>query len=441
MTIQLSDGARASLDAICDTFVPGVDGLPSATDVHVPDVILGAMGGNPSAEVRDGFAGLLEGWDPTFASGSKEDRERLLLEWCDSEEVMRRAAFQALRKLTVILYYTLPWQGEGKNPVDAAIGYPGPHGRLKDAPPRTIGPLEIAEDTELDCDVGRGRLGRRRRHAAAGSWPRQASTSSWSRPAGTSARRTSTGRSSTGSCACTSAAAASRLPTRASACSPALASVAARTVNYTWCFRPPDFVRQEWKDALRPRRVDGEGLRRQPRRRLGPDPRQRGEQPALAPRRALSGGAREARLGLPGDAAERSGLQRGDLRPVPLRLPIGAKQSTMKTWLQDAFDAGARIVVNAPVERILIERREAKGVEATTADGHKLTVRARAVAAAAGAINTPGALGPLGTRQPERRQEPHAPPGAARLGDVRRRGAALDRRLRLDILRRVPQPR
>ena len=72
--------------------------------------------------------------------------------------------------------------------------------------------------------------------------------------------------------------------------------------------------------------------------------------------------------------------------------PIGAKQSTFKTWLQDAYDAGARIVVNAPVERVLIEGGEAKGVEAATMDGHKLTVRARAVAAAAGAINTPALL-------------------------------------------------
>ena len=91
-------------------------GLPSATDIHVPDVILGAMGANPSADVRDGFAGLIEGWDPGFAASSKEDREKLLLDWCDSDDVMQRAAFQALRKLTMVMYYTLPWQGEGKNP-------------------------------------------------------------------------------------------------------------------------------------------------------------------------------------------------------------------------------------------------------------------------------------------------------------------------------------
>jgi hypothetical protein len=78
---------------------------------------------------------------------------------------------------------------------------------------------------------------------------------------------------------------------------------------------------------------------------------------------------------------------------------IGAKQST-KTPAQDAYDAGARIVVNAPVEKVLIEKGEAKGVEATTADGHKVTVRARAVAAAAGAVHTPALLSRSGLDNP-----------------------------------------
>ena len=49
---------------------------------------------------------------------------------------------------------------------------------------------------------------------------------------------------------------------------------------------------------------------------------------------------------------------------------IGAKQSTMKTWLQDASDNGARIVVNCPVDRVLMEGGAARGVEAMTVDGH-----------------------------------------------------------------------
>jgi choline dehydrogenase-like flavoprotein len=80
--------------------------------------------------------------------------------------------------------------------------------------------------------------------------------------------------------------------------------------------------------------------------------------------------------------------------------PIGAKQSTLVTWLQDAYDAGARIVVNAPVDKVLIENGEAKGIQATTASGHTLTVRARAVALGAGAINTPAVLVRSGLANP-----------------------------------------
>ena len=49
--------------------------------------------------------------------------------------------------------------------------------------------------------------------------------------------------------------------------------------------------------------------------------------------------------------------------------PIGAKQSTLKTWLQDAYDAGARIIVNATVQRVLMEERGGQRVERVTAAG------------------------------------------------------------------------
>jgi long-chain-alcohol oxidase len=77
---------------------------------------------------------------------------------------------------------------------------------------------------------------------------------------------------------------------------------------------------------------------------------------------------------------------------------LGAKQSTFKTWLQDAHDAGARILVETRADRVLIERGAARGVEARTAAGHRVTVRARAVVSAAGAIHTPALLSRSGVR-------------------------------------------
>ena len=43
----------------------------------------------------------------------------------------------------------------------------------------------------------------------------------------------------------------------------------------------------------------------------------------------------------------------------------GAKLGTLKTYLQDAADAGARFVVNCRVERVLVENGRAAGVEGT----------------------------------------------------------------------------
>ena len=68
----------------------------------------------------------------------------------------------------------------------------------------------------------------------------------------------------------------------------------------------------------------------------------------------------------------------------------------MKTFLQDASDAGARFVVGARADRILVEAGRAAGVEATVthADGSTtaLTIRASAVVLACGAIESPAVL-------------------------------------------------
>ncbi|MFQ5967714.1 MAG: GMC family oxidoreductase N-terminal domain-containing protein [Acidimicrobiia bacterium] len=70
---------------------------------------------------------------------------------------------------------------------------------------------------------------------------------------------------------------------------------------------------------------------------------------------------------------------------------IGAKRSTLVTYLQDAYESGARIVVDADVRRVLVKNGQATGVEAAV-NGAGLTVRARSVVLAAGALNTPAIL-------------------------------------------------
>jgi choline dehydrogenase-like flavoprotein len=74
----------------------------------------------------------------------------------------------------------------------------------------------------------------------------------------------------------------------------------------------------------------------------------------------------------------------------------GAKNSTARTYLAAAARAGAQLIPHCDVRRVRIERGRAVGVDGTVlgADGqpHALTVRAAAVVAACGAINTPALL-------------------------------------------------
>jgi choline dehydrogenase-like flavoprotein len=75
----------------------------------------------------------------------------------------------------------------------------------------------------------------------------------------------------------------------------------------------------------------------------------------------------------------------------------GAKQGTMRTYLQDASEAGAKLLPNTWVNRILTEDSAAIGVEATYTDPRtqqtsRVVIHAPSVVAAAGSLETPGLL-------------------------------------------------
>jgi long-chain-alcohol oxidase len=102
---------------------------------------------------------------------------------------------------------------------------------------------------------------------------------------------------------------------------------------------------------------------------------------------------------------------------------LGAKQSTLVTYLEEAAEAGARLVVGADARRVLVAAAgpagpasgRATGVEARVGGGHRLVVRARAVVAAAGAIETPALLLRSGLGGQVGR-ELHLHPGTAAMG-------------------------
>jgi long-chain-alcohol oxidase len=397
--MTLSGRARRALDSICDTFVPGGGGLPCATDWGVPEAVIMAVGTNPSATAREQFAGLLDAWDThlagseqaPFSSLSQAERERTLLAMADSPDVQNRAAFQALRKGILLSYYCLPYEGEGRNPVDEALGYPGPLGPPADPPRKTITPLEVNEDTELECDVcvvGSGAGG----GTAAGVLATAGLDVVLLEAGGYYSEGDFDGAELSGY---------ARLYLNGGGVATDNQSIGllagsclggGTLVNYTWCFRPPDFVRADWKERFGLEEWAGPDFDRSldavwERLSISPEssiPSERDH----AMRRGLE------QLGWHSEVMQRNckGCREEVCRLCHYGCQIGAKQSTTKTWLQDAYDAGARIIVEAPVERVLIEGGRARGVEARTLAGHRVTVRAKAVALAAGAIHTPAIM-------------------------------------------------
>jgi hypothetical protein len=162
---QFSPRQRAALASICDTFFAADNGVPSASELGVVDALLGAVAANPRAAERRRLARLLGLWDTALLTGlgggglrrfsalDQAQRERVLLSWCDSRLPQRRAAFQALRNGSLLVSYMLPSPDGSPNSVWDAMGFPGPLGKKADAAPKPLKPLEIAADTDLNCDV------------------------------------------------------------------------------------------------------------------------------------------------------------------------------------------------------------------------------------------------------------------------------------------------
>ncbi len=395
----LSAKARTALGAICDTFVPGGDGLPSATEQGVPEALLGLVARNPRAAERKQVSQLLGLWDTRllsaiagggahrFSSLSQERRERVLLSWADSRVVQRRAAFQALRKGALLAYYGSGGNG-ARNPAWDAIGYPGPLGPPDDPPPRAIEPLTVTEDTDLECDV-----------VVVGSGAGGGTAAAVLAKAGldvviVEAGRYFSERDFDGA----ELSGFDRLYLNGGGMASADGGVGllaaaglggTTLVNYTFSFRTPDTLRREWAEEHGVEGVAGEDFDRSLDavwERIGVN-----AEHSVPSRRDETIREGFDKLGWQWQVMQRNvaGCTEEVCRLCHYGCQLGAKQSTLKTWVKDAYEAGTRVLVETRAERVLIEGGKAAGVEARTADGHRVSVRARAVVSACGALHTP----------------------------------------------------
>ncbi|MBV9416385.1 MAG: GMC family oxidoreductase N-terminal domain-containing protein, partial [Solirubrobacterales bacterium] len=99
----------------------------------------------------------------------------------------------------------------------------------------------------------------------------------------------------------------------------------------------------------------------------------------------------------------------------------GAKQSTVKTYLQDASDRGAVLVTRCRAQQILVERERAGGAKAIWSDPDsgrraQITVRAPQVVVACGALESPALLLRSGIGGPSVGHHLHLHPTTATIG-------------------------
>jgi long-chain-alcohol oxidase len=387
---------------------------------EVPGRVLALLERTPARRDRDQLLGVLRVLDsragalaltgrPVPVSGlSPPAAEALVQRWWRSRLPLQRRLAAALFGVTMLAGYG--WPGPARD----ATGYPGPLGAAPDVP-RRLTPLELAGDRELACDVvivGSGAGG----GVAAAELARRGLDVVVLEKGGYAAERDF--HHAEGDAYQELYLYGLTLTTDDLACRILAGSTlgGGTVVNFTTSFKPPQWVLAEWAEVS------------------GAEAFVSGEVAASLDAVAERVGVTTEQSG-PGvrDVLMERGLERlgWHVGPLPRNVRgcaqdpgcgwcgfgcrLGAKQSTMVTWLQDAAAHGARIVVGADARRVLVEEGWAVGVEASRAGGHRLRVRARAVVAAGGAIETPALLLRSGLRG-QVGHHLHLHPGTAAMG-------------------------
>jgi len=402
----VAGAAGPALRAIAETLVPGGDTVRLAD--HIAETIAALphrrdredLGRLIAALERPWFNLVAGGVPRPFSAMTPAQRERYLRGWAHSRLPFKRRAFQAFKRMATVIHYTARDAGPGGRPGSnaswSAIGYPGPSGPAPVAA-KPIRPVAIPGDTTLSCDVvvvGSGAGGGvvAGELAAAGKdvvvleRGGYYNEGDFTHYEGESLSKLydSGGLATTrdlglvvlqGSCL-----------------------GGGTVINYATSFGTPQNVRREWTQAHGLPHFTAAEYQRSldaVSQRVGvtTDQSRPGTRDAILERglRALDW---------------HSGRLPRNVRACPqddgcgycgYGCRHGAKQSTLATYLRDAFERGARIVTQAEVKRVLLAQGCAVGVDAVVADPagrgpYRLTVRAKAVVVAGGSIHSPALL-------------------------------------------------
>jgi choline dehydrogenase-like flavoprotein len=402
---ELTDSRRAALRAVCDTVVPSIPHDPdpyglwrrTATDVGADQGIEQLLGLMPAVQ-RDGLMDLLDGLEQQGITRlSQRSREQVLrnVAMMGPEAA---AGVSALVGLTLFIAYGAPDPATGVNPNWAVFGYGGPLGQP--APePKTIEPLtpdgdELVLEADV-CLVGSGagggviagtlaQAGLKVCVLEAGGYFNEADFNQYELWAYENMYWRG-GPNATADFNVTVYAGAGL--------------GGGTVINWTNCLRTRPWVRAQWAREHGLEGVDGPEFDRHLDvifERLGVNDRcsdLNGPQQRLKEAADRLGWSFETIL----RNADESRYDPASAAYMGFGDQSGSKQSTQKTFLQDAFDAGADFVTRCFVERILVEDGCAAGVEGTWADPEtgrsaRVVVRAPQVVVAAGALESPALL-------------------------------------------------
>src|SRR3989440_162861 len=395
------------LEVACDTLLPSLEPPPGnstalaayyrrrASDLNVAQLLAETLTFE-NAEAQTQFhqlmslmaspvsSLLLAGSAKPFIDLSQLQREKYLFSMANSPMAALRRGFQTLKRLSGFIYFSVP-NDQGVNQNWEILDYPAPAPPPSDAP-QPITPLIISRDTTLEADavvVGSGAGGGvvAGELALAGKSVIVLEKGGYNNEANFTLQE------------------AQAMPElflkRGTLTSKDLGIIVlagstlggGTTVNWTTSFRTPDYVLEEWQQQSGLKEFTGSALQDsfaavEQRIHVNKEESEHNRQNQL-----LADGC--AALGYHHDVLPRNAIgceQRCGTCGFGCR--YGAKQSTMKTYLQDAYEHGARILVRCNAEKVLIENGRAVGVKATVSNSetdntHSITVRARVVIVAA----------------------------------------------------------